>query len=76
MIRNLKFRSKLVLLVGLPLCALVGVTVPGFTSRLDVVNAETRAQRLQAPANAITTMVQGLDNENALSNWFASTVAA
>jgi len=66
----MKFRSKLVLLVGLPLCALIGVTVPGFTSRLDVVNAETRAQHLQAPANAITTMVQGLDNENALSNWY------
>jgi HAMP domain-containing protein len=66
----LRFRSKLILLVAFPLCALVAITVPGLTSRLSVVRAETRAQHLQNPAGAVTLMVQALDNENALSNWY------
>lgn len=70
MIRNLKFRSKLALLVALPLCALVAVTIPGVTSRLSVVRAENRAQHLQAPSAGLTRLVQALDNENALSNWY------
>lgn len=72
MIRNLKFRSKLILLVALPLCALVAVTVPGLTGRLSVVRAETRAQKLQAPSAALTQLVQALDNENALSDWYVA----
>ncbi|MBV8951589.1 MAG: nitrate- and nitrite sensing domain-containing protein, partial [Actinobacteria bacterium] len=64
------FRSKLILLVAVPLCALVAVTVPGVTSRLAVVRAETRAQHLQAPSAALTQLVQVLDNEHALSNWY------
>ncbi len=73
MIRNLTFRSKLILLVAVPLCALVAVTVPGVTSRLSVVRAETRAQHLQGPSAAITQLVQALDNEHALSNWYVAT---
>lgn len=74
MIRRLPIRAKLGLLVAVPLLALVLVTVPGITSRIQRVQAEGRAHDLaQGPVADLAATVAAVQDEAALSTWYLAT---
>ena len=73
MVRKLPFRSRLVLVVSVPLLVVLGFA--GFTikDRFDALSAEEEYSRLVGPFEALTTLSRALDDEAVLSQWAAHT---
>ena len=71
MVRKLPFRSRLVLVVSVPLLVVLGFA--GFTikDKFDALSAEQEYSRLVGPFEALTNLSRALDDEAVLSQWAA-----
>src|SRR5687768_4260263 len=71
MVRNLPFRSRLVLVVSVPLLVVLGFA--GFTikDRFDALSAEQEYGRLVGPFEALTNLSRMLNEEAVMSQWAA-----
>lgn len=70
MIHNLRFRSKLTLVVAAPIVALLAVTIPGVLNRVDAIRAASQYSTLAKPVDAIGRVTAALEEEGALSDWY------
>jgi signal transduction histidine kinase len=69
---NLRFRTKLTLIVAIPILAALIVTVPGLRTRLRDLDASNQAQAQAKPAQQVRTFLSRIDDEGSLSAWWVA----
>ncbi len=72
MLRNLRFRTKLMLIVAIPMVAALVVTVPGLRTRIHDLNANTQAHDQAGPAARVHAFLDRIDDEGSLSAWWVA----
>lgn len=70
MLTNLRFRTKLALLVAIPLIAALAVAVPGVRARLRDLDTSNEALALLAPAHQVRSVEERIADEGSLSAWW------
>ncbi len=70
MLTNLRFRTKLALLVAIPLIAALAVALPGVRARLRDLDTSDEAIALLGPANRVSTVERRIADEGSLSAWW------
>ena len=73
MLRNLRFQSKLVLVLMVPLCALAVFSALGVRDRLSVLTAHEHYDELAEPSDALSSLGTALEQESVASAWFVAT---
>jgi HAMP domain-containing protein len=76
MLRNLRFQSKLVLVLMVPLCALAVFSALGVRARLSVLSAHEHYAELTEPSAALSSLSTSLEQESVASAWFVATGGA
>jgi signal transduction histidine kinase len=69
-LRNLRFQSKLVLVLTVPLCALAVFSASGIRSRLSVLDATQQYAELVTPNAALERLSAALEGEGVASSWY------
>ncbi len=72
MLRNLRFRTKLMLIVAIPMIAALVVTIPGLRTRVRDLDASTQARDQAGPAAHVHTFLDRIDDEGSLSAWWVA----
>ncbi|MEP6625378.1 MAG: nitrate- and nitrite sensing domain-containing protein, partial [Acidimicrobiia bacterium] len=72
MLRNLRFRTKLMLIVAIPMIAALVVSLPGLRTRLHDLDASAQAQNQIEPAARVHTFLDAIDDEGSLSSWWVA----
>lgn len=72
MLRNLRFRTKLMLIVLIPIIAAIVVAVPGLRTRLHDKDASAQALAQVGPAAQVQSFLNGIDDEGSLSAWWVA----
>jgi signal transduction histidine kinase len=72
MLRNLRFRSKLVLVLAVPLVALLVFAAIGINGRLDVLDSTQRYEKLVETDAALDQVSRALEDESIASRWYAA----
>jgi signal transduction histidine kinase len=72
-LRNLRFQSKLVLVLMMPLCALAVFSASGIRSRLSVLDATQQYAELVTPNAALERLSAALEGEGVVSSWYLVT---
>lgn len=75
MLRNLRFRSKLVLIIAVPLIALIVFAAIGIGGRLSVLDSTQRYGELVEPDAALDRLSAALEHESVVSGWYVSSDA-
>jgi signal transduction histidine kinase len=71
-LRSLKLRTKLTLIVVIPVIAALVVAVPGFRSRRQELNRVENAQALLTPVTTVSDFLTRLQDEGSLSAWWVA----
>ena len=69
MLAKLPLRSKLVLVVSVPLFVILGFATFGIAGRMSDLDAQRQYGRLHGPNDALAAVATGLENEGVLSTW-------
>lgn len=72
MLRNMRFRTKLTLIVAIPMVAALVVAVPGLRTRLHDLDASAQARDQAGPAARVRDFLDGIDDEGSLSAWWVA----
>jgi signal transduction histidine kinase len=72
LLRSLKLRTKLALIVVIPMIAALAVAVPGFRSRRHDYDAISNSRALLRPARTVTAYLDALNDEASLSAWWVA----
>ena len=72
MLRSLKLRTKLALIVVIPMIAAVAIAVPGFRSRRHDLDAVSNARALLEPATTVSAYLRAVQDEGSLSAWWVA----
>lgn len=75
MLARLPLRSKLVLVVSVPLFLILGFAGFGIAGRLDALEGQRQYGRLRAPNDALTGLQGALEREGVLTTWSVATPA-
>ena len=73
MLRTMRFRTKLLLIVLIPMLGAVALAVPGVRTRLRDLDVSKSARAQVAPAAAVQTFLRRFDDEGSLSAWWVAT---
>ncbi len=73
MLRTMRFRTKLLLIVLIPMLGAVALAVPGVRTRLRDLDVSKSARAQVAPAASVQTFLRRLDDEGSLSAWWVAT---
>ena len=73
MLRTMRFRTKLLLIVLIPMLGAVALAVPGVRTRLRDLDVSQSARAQVAPATSVRTFLRRLDDEGSLSAWWVAT---
>ena len=76
MLRNLRFQSKLVLVLMVPLCALAVFSAIGVRTRQSVLDAHQQYTELSKPFGALSSLSAALEQESVATAWFVATSSA
>jgi signal transduction histidine kinase len=76
MLRNLRFQSKLVLVLMVPLCGLAAFSALGMRARLSVLTEHEHYAELTEPSAALSSLSSALEQESVASAWFVATGGA
>jgi len=71
-LRSLKLRTKLALIVVIPVIAALIVAVPGFRSRRQELNRVDNARALLTPVTTVSEFMTRLQDEGSLSAWWVA----
>jgi signal transduction histidine kinase len=69
MLTKLPLRSKLILVVSIPLFVILGFATFGMAGRMSDLDAQRQYGRLRGPNDALTTVATDLENEGVLTTW-------
>ena len=72
MLPNMRFRTKLMLIVAVPMVAALVVAVPGLRTRVRDLRATARAQSQTGPAATVRSFLDRIDDEGSLSAWWVA----
>lgn len=76
MLRNLRFRSKLVLVLAVPLAALLVFAGLGISGRLAVLDSTQQYGELVEPDTALDHLSAALEDESIVSRWYVAAQGA
>ncbi|MGZ4676914.1 MAG: sensor histidine kinase [Acidimicrobiia bacterium] len=68
----MRFRTKLMLIVAIPLIAALVVAIPGLRTRVHDLDATAKAQQLVGPETRVRTLLARIDDEASLSAWWTA----
>ena len=69
MLTRLPLRSKLILVVSIPLFVILAFATFGMASRMSDLDAQRQYGRLRGPNDALTAVAANLENEGVLTAW-------
>jgi len=72
---RLPLRSKLILVVSVPLFVILGFAGFGIANRLDDLNGQRQYSHLRVPNDALGAVQRSLENEGVLTTWFVAAKA-
>lgn len=72
MLRSMRFRTKLMLIVIVPMIGALVVAVPGLRTRLHDLDASTDARSQLAPAATVQKFLSNIDDEGSVSAWWTA----
>ena len=72
MLARLPLRSKLILVVSVPLFVILGFAGFGIIDRIDDLDAQRQYGHLRLPNDALATAQEALENEGVLTTWFVA----
>jgi signal transduction histidine kinase len=72
LLRSLKLRTKLALIVAIPMIAALVIAIPGFRSRQHELDAISSARSLLAPASTVSSYLTAVEDEASLSAWWVA----
>src|SRR5690242_1260365 len=70
---RLPLRSKLILVVSIPLFVMLGFAGVGIMNRLSDLNGQRQYSRLRVPNDALANLQNTLENEGVLTTWYTAT---
>ena len=70
---RLPLRSKLILVVSVPLFVILGFAGFGISNRLSDLDGQRQYSRLRVPNDALAGLQSTLENEGVLTTWFTAT---
>ena len=73
MLRTMRFRTKLLLIVLIPMLGAVALAVPGVRTRLRDLDVSKSARAQVGPAATVRTFLRRFDDEGSLSAWWVAT---
>ena len=72
MLAKLPLRSKLILVVSIPLFAILGFASAGIANRLSDLDGQRQYSRLRFPNDALVGLQSTLENEGVLTTWYTA----
>ncbi len=72
MLRSLKLRTKLMMIVAIPMIAALAIAIPGLRSRQHDLDAVSNARALLTPASTVVSYLNHLQDEASLSAWWVA----
>ena len=69
MLTKLPLRSKLIMVVSIPLFVILGFATFGMAGRMSDLDAQRQYSRLRAPNDALTSVASTLESEGVLTTW-------
>src|SRR6185503_11466311 len=72
---KLPLRSKLILVVSIPLFVILGFAGFGISNRLSDLDGQRQYSRLRVPNDALAGLQSTLENEGVLTTWFTATTS-
>ena len=72
MLARLPLRSKLILVVSVPLFVILGFAGFGIANRLDDLDAQRQYGHLRLPNDALGSAQRALEDEGVLTSWFVA----
>ena len=69
MLTKLPLRSKLILVVSIPLFVILGFATFGMAGRMSDLDAQRQYGRLRGPNDALTSVATNLETEGVLTTW-------
>ena len=69
MLTKLPLRSKLILVVSIPLFVILGFATFGMAGRMSDLDAQRQYGRLRGPNDALTSVASNLETEGVLTTW-------
>ncbi|HZP30781.1 MAG TPA: nitrate- and nitrite sensing domain-containing protein, partial [Acidimicrobiia bacterium] len=69
MLTKLPLRSKLILVVSIPLFVILGFATFGMAGRMSDLDAQRQYGRLRGPNDALTSVTASLETEGVLTTW-------
>ena len=75
MLARLPLRSKLILVVSVPLFVILGFAGFGIANRLDDLNGQRQYSHLRVPNDALGAIQRSLEDEGVLTTWFVAAKA-
>ena len=69
MLAKLPLRSKLILVVSIPLFVILGFATFGMAARMSDLDAQRQYSRLREPNDALTSVASDLETEGVLTTW-------
>ena len=73
MLRTMRFRTKLLLIVLIPMIGAVALAVPGVRTRLRELDVNKSARAEIAPVASVQTFLRRFNDEGSLSAWWVAT---
>ncbi len=75
MLARLPLRSKLILVVSVPLFVILGFAGFGIMNRVDDLDAQRQYGHLRLPDDSLSAAQRALENEGVLTTWFVAAKA-
>jgi len=69
MLAKLPLRSKLIMVVSIPLFVILGFATFGMAARMSDLDAQRQYSRLRDPNDALTSVASDLESEGVLTTW-------